>query len=92
MHALYHRGNKTFSKQDCSKSLSKDHQLIMASQTEQSDHQHLHGSVDQGESHAQLSKDLSKKLSNLNVKVPTLSSVALKGEEKVSQIFELMQA
>ena len=58
----------------------------MASQTEHND-QHLHGSVDQDKSHAQLSKDLSKKLSNLNVKVPTLSSVALKGEETVSQTY-----
>ena len=39
----------------------------------------------QEESHAQLSKTLSNKLSNLNLKVPSLSSVALKGDESVSQ-------
>lgn len=41
-------------------------------------------SSDQGESSARLSKTLSAKLSNLNLKLPSLSTVALKGDEKVS--------
>jgi hypothetical protein len=41
-------------------------------------------SSDQGESSAELlSKTLSTKLSNLNLKQPSLSSVALKGDGKV---------
>ena len=40
-------------------------------------------SSDQEESSALLSKTLSAKLSNLNLKLPSLSSVALKGDEKV---------
>ena len=40
-------------------------------------------SSDQEENDEHLSQTLSTKLSNLNLKVPSLSSVALKGDEKV---------
>ena len=43
----------------------------------------LTAAYNQEESHAQLSKTLSNKLSKLNLKVPSLSSVALKGDDKV---------
>ena len=41
------------------------------------------GSCDQEENPEQLSKTISTKLSSMNLKVPSLSSVALKGDEKV---------